>query len=143
MVAHVYQFVDGDVKTTLNQGGTLSSGATSFTLASASGFPSSGDFAVLFDKAGTPEVVKCTAISGTTVTCVATTASHADGVTVDLVVSAAMLKALWDAPYVRVIDTKSAGTNGGTFTSGSWQTRTLNSITDDPCSLASLSSNQI
>jgi hypothetical protein len=40
-------------------------------------------------------------------------------------------------------DQKSSGTNGGTFNSGAWQTRTLNTKVVDAISGASLSSNQI
>lgn len=39
-------------------------------------------------------------------------------------------------------DEKSAGTGGGTFTSGSWQTRTLNTESYDPDSIVSISANQ-
>ena len=42
-----------------------------------------------------------------------------------------------------VRDEKSSGTNGGTFTSGAWQTRTLNTSLTNEISGASLSSNQI
>lgn len=43
-----------------------------------------------------------------------------------------------------ISDEKSSGTNGGTFTSGSWQTRTLNTITSFPTggTNVTLSSNQ-
>lgn len=44
--------------------------------------------------------------------------------------------------YANVKDIKAAGTNGGTFTSGTWQTRTLNTIEGD-MKFASLSSNRI
>lgn len=39
-------------------------------------------------------------------------------------------------------DVKSSGTGGGTFTSGAWQTRTLNTISDPTGIVTSLSSNQ-
>ena len=45
------------------------------------------------------------------------------------------------SPYVKLQDVKASGTNGGTFTSGAWQTRTLNTKWD-PHLLCSLSSNQ-
>lgn len=46
-------------------------------------------------------------------------------------------------PYFKITDTKASGTDGGTFTSGSFSTRTLNTIDSDPSSiLVSLSSNQ-
>jgi len=44
--------------------------------------------------------------------------------------------------YAKLSDVKSAGTNGGTFTSGSWQTRTLNTEDTDDDGIVSLSSNQ-
>jgi hypothetical protein len=44
--------------------------------------------------------------------------------------------------YIQLRDEKSSGTNGGTFTSGSWQTRTLNTETQDTGNDCSLSSNQ-
>lgn len=47
------------------------------------------------------------------------------------------------APDVVIEDRRSAGTNGGTYTSGSWATRTLNTEVRDPYSLASISSNQV
>ena len=42
----------------------------------------------------------------------------------------------------RISDQKASGTNGGTFTSGSWQTRTLNTVEGDT-SFVTLSANQI
>jgi hypothetical protein len=44
---------------------------------------------------------------------------------------------------LHVRDEKANGTNGGTFTSGAWQTRTLNTSLTNEISGASLSSNQI
>lgn len=45
--------------------------------------------------------------------------------------------------YICVTDEKASGTNGGTFTSGAWQTRTLNTVRNNDNSVASLGSNQI
>ena len=45
--------------------------------------------------------------------------------------------------YILIVDEKSTGTDGGTFTSGAWQTRTLNTIKVDSGGNASLLSNQI
>ena len=42
----------------------------------------------------------------------------------------------------RITDSKTSGTAGGTFTSGAWRTRDLNSIEDDPDSIVTLASNQ-
>lgn len=47
------------------------------------------------------------------------------------------------AQLLHVRDEKAAGTEGGTFTSGSWQTRTLNTTKTNEISSATLSSNQI
>lgn len=44
---------------------------------------------------------------------------------------------------IHVRDVQSAGTQGGTTTGGSWQTRTLNTLRMDETGLASVSSNQI
>ena len=45
--------------------------------------------------------------------------------------------------YVLIQDQKSQNTSGGSFTSGDWRTRTLNTEVSDTANLASLSSNQI
>lgn len=47
------------------------------------------------------------------------------------------------ASYIKVIDKKSNGTPGGTFTKDVWQTRDLTDEIDDTNNLCSLSSNQI
>jgi hypothetical protein len=47
------------------------------------------------------------------------------------------------APYLRFHDSKAAGTDGGTFTAGSWQKRTLTAKTDDTAGIGSLASSQI
>jgi hypothetical protein len=60
----------------------------------------------------------------------------------ELLVSASTLQR-YDWCVIHVQDQKSAGTNGGTFTSGSWQTRTLNTVIKNTISGASLASNQI
>jgi hypothetical protein len=46
-------------------------------------------------------------------------------------------------PYVLVEDQKSSGTAAGTFTSGAWRTRTLNTLVADTGSIASLASNRV
>lgn len=48
-----------------------------------------------------------------------------------------------DIPYLEYRDEKAAGTDGGGFTSGAWQTRTLNVEAFDTGGYGSLSSNQI
>jgi hypothetical protein len=45
--------------------------------------------------------------------------------------------------YILITDEKAAGTHGGTFTSGAWQTRTLNTEKNDTGNHASISNNQI
>ena len=45
-------------------------------------------------------------------------------------------------PYVYLVDAKSGGTDAGTFTSGAWRTRDLNTEVLDTQSVCSLSSNQ-
>jgi hypothetical protein len=44
--------------------------------------------------------------------------------------------------YAKLSDTKAANTSGGTFTSGAWQTRTLNTEDHDDSGIVALSSNQ-
>lgn len=44
--------------------------------------------------------------------------------------------------YAVICDQKAAGTNGGTFTSGAWRTRDLNTEPADPDGIVSISSNQ-
>lgn len=44
--------------------------------------------------------------------------------------------------YILIRDEKSSGTQGGTFTSGAWQTRDLNTVKVDETGNVSLSSNQ-
>ena len=44
--------------------------------------------------------------------------------------------------YIFIVDRKNNGTDGGTFTSGAWRTRDLNSIDVDETGSVSLSSNQ-
>ena len=46
------------------------------------------------------------------------------------------------ASYAIIIDQKGAGYNGGTFTSGAWRTRDLNTEIADADSIVSISSNQ-
>ena len=48
---------------------------------------------------------------------------------------------LFDA-YAIIVDQKSATTDGGTFTSGDWRTRDLNTELSDPDGIVTISSNQ-
>jgi hypothetical protein len=45
--------------------------------------------------------------------------------------------------YVNIQDQRTSGTSGGTFSSGAWRTRTLNTTVADTASLTSLASNQV
>ena len=74
--------------TTLAAG--ISSGATSFQVASATGFPSLGGSDYMYLTVDS-EVVKVTATSGTTFTCDATSSSHSSGDTIELRMSAELL----------------------------------------------------
>ena len=74
--------------TTLSAG--ISSGVTSFTVASNSGFPTLGGSDWTYVTVDS-EVVKITAISGTTFTCVATSSSHSNGDNVELRMTAELL----------------------------------------------------
>jgi hypothetical protein len=74
--------------TTLSAG--ISAGATSFTVASASTFPTLGASDWTYVSL-TSEVVKVTAISGTTFTCDATSGAHSSGATVELRMTAELL----------------------------------------------------
>lgn len=46
-------------------------------------------------------------------------------------------------PYAMIQDQKASGTAGGTFTSGSYQTRTLQTVVNDSAGIATLASNQV
>lgn len=50
---------------------------------------------------------------------------------------------LYKPPYLCVVDEKSTGTDGGTFTSGAWRTRDLNTTRANTITGASIGSNQI
>lgn len=54
----------------------------------------------------------------------------------------ALLSSLVPA-YVYVREEQASGTQGGTFTSGAWQTRVLNTEVSDTAGIASLSSNRV
>jgi hypothetical protein len=69
---------------------SISAGATSFSVVSASTFPTLavGDWTYV---SLTDEVVKVTAISGTAFTCIATSGAHSSGATVELRMTAELL----------------------------------------------------
>lgn len=90
----------GPVSTTI---ATITAGAgqTSFTVSSAAGLPTlaAGDSmsARIADGTGSAENIRVTAISGTTITCLATTVSHAAGNAIDFdVLSAVAIVGLMD-----------------------------------------------
>ena len=60
----------------------------------------------------------------------------------DGIVDADMLGTRTFISYAIICDQKTDGTNAGTFTSGAWQTRDLNTEIADPDSIVSISSNQ-
>jgi hypothetical protein len=49
---------------------------------------------------------------------------------------------IWRTPIL-LKELQASGTNGGTFTSGAWRTRVLNTVQNDPLGFVSLSGNQI
>lgn len=71
--------------------GSVSAGATSFTVASASSFPAVTGSNHTFVTINGTEVVKVTAISGTTFTCDATTGAFSAGANVEIRVTAELL----------------------------------------------------
>ena len=93
--------------TTLSAG--ISAGATSFTVASASTFPTLGASDWTYVSL-TSEVVKVTAISGTTFTCDATSDAHASGESVELRMTSEILNdvALGDDESLDAISNASA-----------------------------------
>jgi len=92
--------------TTLTAG--ISAGVTQFVVASNSGFPSLGGSDHTYVTIGS-EVVKVTAISGTTFTCVATSSAHANGDNVELRMTAELLDDF-------ATDLEAMPKIGGTFT---------------------------
>jgi hypothetical protein len=48
-----------------------------------------------------------------------------------------------DLKYIEIHDEKASGSSGGTFTSGAWRTRTLNTFSANDGSIATLNTNQI
>ena len=92
--------------TTLSAG--ISAGVTSFQVASSSGFPTLGGSDWTYVTVDS-EVVKITAISGTTFTCDATSSSHSNGDNVELRMTAELLDDF-------ATDTESLPLAGGTMT---------------------------
>jgi len=80
-------------------------------------------------------------IEGTNVTLTLSDDSTDDEI--DLTIAAASGGGGGTYEYVLIVDEKSSGTAGGTFTSGAWRTRDLNTEKSDTGSVASVASNQI
>lgn len=93
------------------------------------------------DKRQAGTLVEDAISDGMTTTTLDATTITASSITVTNFVTAGWLAAPY--PMLIVRDEKSSGTNGGTFTSGAWQQRTLNTTSTNTISGASLSSNQI
>lgn len=90
------QFTNNAATTLSGNGGSITSGATSFSVASASGFPTSGAFRIIIES----EIIIVGSVSGTTFSSCTrgaegtTAASHNDGVSVTHVLTAGGLKNL-------------------------------------------------
>lgn len=118
--------IDKSLKNAVTQSGDQSiSGAKTFT--------STVTFSTMTATLGTITTLNTTTLTATTVS--------ASSVTVTNFVTAGWLAAPY--PMIIVQDQKAQNTAGGTFTSGAWQTRDLNTVTTNTISGASLSSNQI
>ena len=96
-------------------------------------FTSTVTFSTFTATLGTVTTLNTTSLTATTVS--------ASSVTVTNTITGGWLAAPY--PMVIVQDEKSSGTDGGTFTSGAWQQRTLNTVSTNTITGASLSSNQI
>lgn len=96
-------------------------------------FTSTVAFSTMTATLGTITTLNTTTLTATTVS--------ASSVTVTNFVTGGWLAAPY--PMLIVQDEKTSGTNGGTFTSGAWQQRTLNTASTNTITGASLSSNQI
>lgn len=88
-----YEQYVNDPGTTLN--GAINSSVTSLVVASATGYPTSGNFRILIDS----ELMEVTAVSGTTWTVTrgaesSTAASHSNGAAVNAILSAAAIDAI-------------------------------------------------
>lgn len=132
--------------------GSLGSSATSTTVSAVpSNLGTSGNVRMLIYAPGdaNPEFIDMTSRSGTTLTIARQVeevsaypeCAHASGAGLWIVQTVGTT--MTASPYVHCQDQETSGTNGGTFTSGSWQTRVLNTKVTDTASIATLASNQI
>ena len=94
--------------------GSISAGATSFTVVSATAFPALGGSDHTFVTLGGSEVVKVTAISGNNFTCVATAGAHSSGANVEIRVTAELLGDFSSLPAESGNSGKFLTTNGST-----------------------------
>ena len=90
-----YEVVSNLAQTTMNNGGTMSTGATTVTVTSAAAFPATGNFRILIGS----ELMLVTGVSGNVFTVTrniegTTVASHVDGLTVTHCLTAAGLTQL-------------------------------------------------
>lgn len=126
------------------------SGATAsvrFVGATASGAPVSGTFAVgdvVVDQTGKFQLCTVAGSPGTWVA-ISSGSTGPTGATGPQGSTGAPgpISVVSSTPYICFQDQKSSGTAGGTFTSGAWQTRTLNTVISNDGNLASLLANQI
>jgi hypothetical protein len=126
MTVAIQQYANGPVTTVADSGG-ISSSATTLTLASATGYPSSGNFTIEIDS----EIILVTAISGTSLTIArgqegTTAASHAQGSFIYFPLTAASLQALLVTSHDGTVESGQRQINfvdSGTVT---W------TVTDDP-----------
>jgi len=123
---------------------SISAGATSFDVASAAGFPtlSAGEWTYV---SLTDEVVKVTAISGTTFTCVAVAGGHSAGIAVELRMTKELLEdnaiIAADSVGANELNVTGNGTAGQYLGSDADGTFTWTSISADPAMGGDLSGN--
>jgi hypothetical protein len=108
------------------------------TISGSKTFTSTVTFSTMTATLGTITTLNSTTLNATNIT--ATTVS-ASSVTVTNFVTAGWLAAPY--PMMIIEDQKAQNTDGGTCTSGSWQTRTLNTTTTNTITGASLSASTI
>lgn len=152
-----------NAQTTLN--GAILNTDLSLTVTSATAFPATGTFRILIDT----EILIVTAVAGSVFTVTragesTAAAGHSNGATVTAILTAAQLTALLasggplgtpssgtlnsailgsGAAYLQYREQQAQNTSGGTFTSGAWRTRVLNTEVSDVGGYGTLASNQI
>ncbi len=99
------------------------------------------EFGTTVHKTGTETITGSKTFSSVTISTLTATTVTASTLTVTNTITGGWLAAPY--PMMIVRDEKAASTDGGTFTSGSWQTRTLNTTSTNTIAGASLSANKI